>query len=359
MPGASDSSTSLAKAFHLSLNVRNLAKSVDFYQSLLGIPPAKSYADYAKFELSDPALVLSLEPTSGNISRDGTLNHLGIRLAEQQLIREYYERAAAAGIEVQWMSGVECCYSRQSKIVAQDPDGNLIEFYTLDADLDHGSAKSKPMVGEVQSQSHATVDLPEESSWTHLLGTELTFPLPLQDSSQTTINLRGTLNNQSNWEERQRLLTEVRRALKDNGKLSLHLLVADRPLTKGMPTLPAPAQHVQFVPVLEEVIDQLSSADLSGIYVERLSHAPVFAFDGVEMRELLLTAVEFPRASETLDRAVVYRGPMREVTTANGSRLRAGTRSMVSLQEWEYLKNSPSAEQYVFLVLDSKDHCGG
>ena len=50
--------------FHLSLNVNDLEKAIGFYRLLFGVEPAKCYDDYAKFELADPPLVLSLEPQS-------------------------------------------------------------------------------------------------------------------------------------------------------------------------------------------------------------------------------------------------------------------------------------------------------
>ena len=50
------------RTFHASLNVRDLERSVAFYRVLLGAEPAKRKPDYAKFELSDPPLVLSLIP---------------------------------------------------------------------------------------------------------------------------------------------------------------------------------------------------------------------------------------------------------------------------------------------------------
>ena len=66
--------------FHLSLNVSDLARSVDFFRVLLGVEPAKLRPDYAKFEPDVPPLVLSLEPTPRPTG--GPLNHLGFRLAD-------------------------------------------------------------------------------------------------------------------------------------------------------------------------------------------------------------------------------------------------------------------------------------
>ena len=68
--------------FHLSLNVSDLARSIDFYRVLFGVEPAKRRADYAKFELNDPPLVLSLEPTPRAIG--GPLNHLGFRFPDKR-----------------------------------------------------------------------------------------------------------------------------------------------------------------------------------------------------------------------------------------------------------------------------------
>ena len=44
--------------FHLSLNVSNLPRSLEFYKTLFDLAPAKSYPDYAKFELVDPPVIM-------------------------------------------------------------------------------------------------------------------------------------------------------------------------------------------------------------------------------------------------------------------------------------------------------------
>ncbi|HEY2250817.1 MAG TPA: VOC family protein, partial [Planctomycetaceae bacterium] len=63
--------------FHLSINVSNLEKSVSFFATLFGMKPAKQRDDYAKFELDEPPLVLSLEPHAPD--GRGALNHAGFR----------------------------------------------------------------------------------------------------------------------------------------------------------------------------------------------------------------------------------------------------------------------------------------
>ncbi len=124
--------------FHLSLNVAELERSVAFYRTLFGREPAKCRPDYAKFELDDPPLVLSLEPTPRGTG--GVLNHLGFRMPDSTALVAVQMRLEKAGIHTQRQEGVECCYARQTKFWVTDPDQTLWEIYTLDEDIDHRGA---------------------------------------------------------------------------------------------------------------------------------------------------------------------------------------------------------------------------
>jgi catechol 2,3-dioxygenase-like lactoylglutathione lyase family enzyme len=134
--------------FHLSLNVTALERSIAFYRILFGREPAKCRPDYAKFELDDPPLVLSLEPSLGlsqneedkERSTSGTLNHLGFRMPDSAALVAVQRRLEQAGIRTQRQEGVECCYARQTKFWVTDPDQTLWEIYTLDEDIDHRGA---------------------------------------------------------------------------------------------------------------------------------------------------------------------------------------------------------------------------
>jgi catechol 2,3-dioxygenase-like lactoylglutathione lyase family enzyme len=120
--------------FHLSLNVSDLGRSVDFYQKVFGTPPAKRRSDYAKFELQEPPLTLSLEPSGA--SSGGALNHVGIRLSDSDELVELQRRLEIAGLSSIREEGVECCYARQTKFWLQDPDRTLWEFYVLESDIE-------------------------------------------------------------------------------------------------------------------------------------------------------------------------------------------------------------------------------
>lgn len=53
---------------HISLDVRDMSKSVAFYEKVLGAPPQKQVADYAKFDLKAPTLNFSLVSSTGEVS---------------------------------------------------------------------------------------------------------------------------------------------------------------------------------------------------------------------------------------------------------------------------------------------------
>src|SRR5262245_58214490 len=124
--------------FHMSLNVSDLGRSVEFFERVFGKPPAKRRSDYAKFELDSPPLVMSLEPHAP--ASGGALNHAGFRFPDSAALVEVQRRLETAGIRTQREEGVECCYARQTKFWVRDPDNTLWEFYVLEGDIDHRGA---------------------------------------------------------------------------------------------------------------------------------------------------------------------------------------------------------------------------
>src|SRR5256712_5262355 len=75
---ANEPATIRALKAHLSLNVRNVAQSVEFYGKLLGIEPSKVRTGYAKFDVQNPPLNLALNEAP--ITGRGALSHLGIQV---------------------------------------------------------------------------------------------------------------------------------------------------------------------------------------------------------------------------------------------------------------------------------------
>src|SRR5262245_29415956 len=93
--------------FHASFNVSQLERSITFYRVFLNVEPAKVREDYAKFELAEPPVVLSLIPGRPG----GNINHVGLRVRNTEELVEVQRRLETAGIVTQREEGVECCYA--------------------------------------------------------------------------------------------------------------------------------------------------------------------------------------------------------------------------------------------------------
>jgi catechol 2,3-dioxygenase-like lactoylglutathione lyase family enzyme len=129
--------------FHASLNVSDLAKSVEFYTALFGTAPVKAYEDYAKFEVDVPPLILSLKPKRA--CAGGPLNHLGLRVVTVEQLRAIQGRLRAVGARVGQQDGVKCCYAHQTKIWVTDPDQTMWEVYVLHDDVPDWGEKDKKL----------------------------------------------------------------------------------------------------------------------------------------------------------------------------------------------------------------------
>src|SRR5262245_40780498 len=99
--------------FHLSLNVQDIKASAAFLELLLGTRPTQLHANYAKFDLADPALVLSLVPTDAPTG--GGINHLGFRLPDRAALDALQQRLHTANVRMEFEESVACCHSRQTK----------------------------------------------------------------------------------------------------------------------------------------------------------------------------------------------------------------------------------------------------
>ncbi|HEY7153209.1 MAG TPA: ArsI/CadI family heavy metal resistance metalloenzyme [Gemmataceae bacterium] len=265
--------------FHLSLNVANLERSIAFYRVLFGREPAKCRPDYAKFELDDPPLVLSLEPMPS--SGIGTLNHLGFRMPDSAALVAMQERLERAGIRSRREEGVECCYARQTKFWVTDPDQTLWEMYTLDEDIDHRG------VGQTREEMVGESTSPAGVSWEHHLGLPVPESIPLADASVAEVRLRGTFNAPLADDVKRRLLHEVGRVLRPGGRLFVHVLVGDKPLA-GPPRLPGPAAAVQHVPLDKEPTRLLEEAGFQALRFLKFGDKPCFVVEDVAMREMQL-----------------------------------------------------------------------
>jgi len=321
--------------FHLSLNVADLDRSVNFFRVLFGMEPAKLRADYAKFEPDDPPLVLSLEPTPRAVG--GPLNHLGFRMPDAKSLVAMQERLERAGMPTKREDGVECCYAKQTKFWANDPDGTLWEVYTFEGDIDHrGEGQAEAVVlGRVKPSDNAPV------IWEHRMNEPFPQRLPLDDGTADEVRLRGTFN--LHQEHPEGVIDEALRALKPCGRLFIHVLVGEEPVNG--PQLPGPAGSVKFVPFESDPVRLLEDAGLVGVKMIKFDTKPCFVRDGVGMRELQLEAWKAADGEADIVE-VMYKGPYRSVTDDCGNVFRRGERHLLSVGSTSQLRKGALADSF-------------
>jgi len=64
---------------HLAMNVSNVETSIEFYKKMFGIEPSKVRTGYAKFDVQNPPLNLTLNQNA--FEGKGALSHMGIQVA--------------------------------------------------------------------------------------------------------------------------------------------------------------------------------------------------------------------------------------------------------------------------------------
>jgi catechol 2,3-dioxygenase-like lactoylglutathione lyase family enzyme len=122
---------------HMGLAVKDLERSVAFYRTLFGQEPTKTRPHYAKFEVAEPPVNLSLNEVRGETTPPNPVTHFGIQVKSTAEVKKITARMAQAGIETTVEDNVTCCYAVQNKVWAADPDGNKWEVYVV---LDNGGA---------------------------------------------------------------------------------------------------------------------------------------------------------------------------------------------------------------------------
>lgn len=133
---------------HVSLNVKDLNKSVVFYKKMLSVDPVKQInaeggtdvvsdcnkkGGYAKFDLAQPKLNLTLNEV--DYEAGGSLSHLGLQVETTEEVLKFRDKWIEAELLTVDEMEVACCYAKQDKTWVTDPDGNEWEAFVVLEDL--------------------------------------------------------------------------------------------------------------------------------------------------------------------------------------------------------------------------------
>jgi catechol 2,3-dioxygenase-like lactoylglutathione lyase family enzyme len=140
---------------HVSLNVSNIDASVAFYEKVFQVKPSKLRPGYAKFDLTEPNLNLTMQeaPRTGI-----NASHFGVQVATTEDVAAAWSRFKAAGLKTLTEENTECCYALQDKVWVEDPDGNSWEVFVVKGDsatMEKQVSKSGCCVPLVQDGSGA------------------------------------------------------------------------------------------------------------------------------------------------------------------------------------------------------------
>jgi catechol 2,3-dioxygenase-like lactoylglutathione lyase family enzyme len=114
---------------HVAINVRNISESIEFYKKMLNLEPSKVRTGYAKFDVQNPPLNLTLNEVP--FTERGALSHLGLQVASSDDVLRVRERWAEAGLLTRDEMQTTCCYAAQDKTWVSDPDGNEWEVFVV------------------------------------------------------------------------------------------------------------------------------------------------------------------------------------------------------------------------------------
>jgi catechol 2,3-dioxygenase-like lactoylglutathione lyase family enzyme len=129
---------------HIALASADVERSIGFYRALLGQEPTKVRDGYAKFEVAEPPLNLTLNQTSVAPARQASPAHFGVQVKSTGEVMTTLATMGRAGYPARTEEGVGCCFAIQDKAWFVDPDGNQWEvFVVTQADIPEHSRPAK------------------------------------------------------------------------------------------------------------------------------------------------------------------------------------------------------------------------
>ncbi|MFK7787218.1 MAG: ArsI/CadI family heavy metal resistance metalloenzyme [Crocinitomicaceae bacterium] len=124
---------------HMSFYVSDLTATVNFYSTFFGKPATKVKSGYAKYELSEPGLIISFIENKERVQSN--FGHVGIQVGSKEEMERRLELARTQGIVSSEEIGTACCFAVQDKFWVDDPDGIQWEVYYFHEDVEFNDPK--------------------------------------------------------------------------------------------------------------------------------------------------------------------------------------------------------------------------
>ncbi len=119
---------------HVSLYVKDINATVDFYNRFFGLKPTKQRPDYAKYVLERPSLIISFVQHAERVQPQ--FGHLGFQVETKEEMERLLDLAREQNLVSLEEIGTACCYALQDKFWANDPDGHQWEVYYFHSDVE-------------------------------------------------------------------------------------------------------------------------------------------------------------------------------------------------------------------------------
>ncbi|MBL4703737.1 MAG: VOC family protein [Flavobacteriales bacterium] len=118
---------------HISLYVKNIYQTADFYSKFFGQDPDKVKPDYCKFTLENPSLIISFVLNEEKVSDQ--FGHLGFQVDSLEELKTRMDDMNLQNIDILEEMGTNCCYANQDKFWVTDPNGYMWEVYYFHKDV--------------------------------------------------------------------------------------------------------------------------------------------------------------------------------------------------------------------------------
>ena len=119
------------KRLHVHITVDDLEKSIAFYSALFDCDPRVTKDDYAKWQLSEPAVNFAISTRCGTKGVD----HLGIQVDSEEELAQISDHLKNAGQSVLEQEKAQCCYAVSDKTWVNDPQGVAWETFRTSGEI--------------------------------------------------------------------------------------------------------------------------------------------------------------------------------------------------------------------------------